>query len=119
MILVSSPEEDIWVVAPEGRIDLTAAGSIEESLNGLISEGRAHIVIDFAGVTYMASAGLRVLILALRRVRNLGGDMRLAAASANVQQVLKMSGMETLFGVHETVPHAISALKARSAGPLI
>jgi anti-sigma B factor antagonist len=119
MILVSSPEEDIWVVAPEGRVDLSAASSIEESLNGLLGEGRAAIVIDFSGVTYMASAGLRVLILALRRARNIGGDVRLAAASTNVQQVLKMSGMETLFGVHETVPEAISVLKTRSVGPIV
>lgn len=119
MILVSSPEENIWVVAPEGRVDLSAAGSIEESLNGLLSEGRAHIVVDFSGVSYMASAGLRVLILALRRARNLGGDMRLAAASSNVQQVLKMSGMETLFGVHETVAEAISVLKTRNLGPVV
>ena len=112
MILVSSPQRDIWAVAPQGRIDSAAARSVEDALNGLLEEGRARIVVDFADVTYMASAGLRVLILALRRARKLGGDVHLAAVQPGVSEVLSMAGLDTMFSAHATVATAVAALQS-------
>lgn len=111
MILVAPLHDEIWVVSPEGRIDLAAAGAVEDAFNGLLNEGRARIVVDCSQVSYMASAGLRVLVLTLRRARNLGGDLRLAAANQSVQQVLKMSGMDSIFTLYATVAEAAASLR--------
>ncbi|MCS6910102.1 MAG: STAS domain-containing protein [Anaerolineales bacterium] len=112
MILVSPVADDIWVVAPDGRLDLTAAGELEEALTGLLNEGRSRLVVDCSTVTYIASAGLRVLVIALHRARNLNGDFRLAGVSGSVQQVLRMSGLEAVFTIHPTLAEAVAALKA-------
>ncbi|MGQ0602409.1 MAG: STAS domain-containing protein [Anaerolineales bacterium] len=112
MILVSSPQPDIWAIAPQGRIDSAAAGALQDALDGLLSEGRSRIVIDFADVSYMASAGLRVLILSLRRARKLGGDMHLAAIPSGVGEVLSMAGLETMFTFQPTVAEAIRSLQS-------
>lgn len=111
MILVSPIANDIWVVAPDGRLDLTAAGELEEALAGLLNEGRSRLVLDCSTVTYIASAGLRVLVIALRRARNLNGDFHLAGVHSGVQQVLRMSGLDTVFHSHPTLAEAVAALQ--------
>jgi anti-anti-sigma factor len=112
MILVSPVANDIWVVAPDGRLDLTAAGELEETLTGLLNEGRSRLVMDCSTVTYIASAGLRVLVIALRRARNLNGDFHLASVPNGVQQVLRMSGLEAVFTIHPTLAEAVAAMQA-------
>jgi anti-anti-sigma factor len=115
MIVVSSPQQDIWAVAPQGRIDSAAARSVEDALNGLLDEGRSRIIVDFADVSYMASAGLRVLILSLRRARKLGGDVHLAAVTPEVREVLNMAGLHTLFTFQPSVGAAVRSLQSHGA----
>ncbi len=115
MILVSPVAHDIWVVAPDGRLDLTAAGELEEALTGLLNEGWSRLVLDCSTVTYIASAGLRVLVIALRRARNLNGDFHLIGVNSSVQQVLHMSGLEAVFTVHATLAEAVAALQSGTA----
>jgi anti-anti-sigma factor len=115
MILVSPVANDIWIVAPDGRLDLTAAGELEEALTGLLNEGRARLVMDCSTVTYIASAGLRVLVIALRRARNLNGDFHLAGVPSSVQQVLRMSGLDTVFTAYPTLAEAVAALQPGAA----
>lgn len=112
MIQVSYLEtQDIWSLAPEGRIDTAAARAVEDAFNGLLEEGHTHIVVDCGNVIYMASAGLRVLMLGLRRARTMGGDVRLAQVSANVLQAFRMSGLDKLFVIHPTVAEAVQDLR--------
>jgi anti-anti-sigma factor len=111
MIQVTFLQDDIWSVAPQGRIDSAAARSVEEAFNGLFDEGHNQIVVDCAGVAYMASAGLRVLMIGLRRARTVGGDVRLAAVGPHVLQAFKMSGLDKLFTMYDTVPDAVQGLR--------
>lgn len=108
MILVSSPSENIWVVSAQGRVDSAASRSVEDALNGLLDEGRARIVVDFTDVSYMASAGLRILILSLKRARKLGGDMYFAAVQPGVQEVLSMAGLDSMFSIYPSVAEAVA-----------
>jgi anti-sigma B factor antagonist len=111
MIQVSFLENDIWSVAPQGRIDSAAARSVEDAFAGLFDEGHQRIVVDCSEVAYMASAGLRVLMIGLRRARSVGGDVCLAAVGPSVLQALKMSGLDKLFVIHATVPEAAQSLQ--------
>lgn len=109
---VSSLDSDIWSVSPQGRIDSAGARTMEDAFAGLLAEGHARVVVDFSNVPYMASAGLRVLMLYLKRSRAMGGDVRLAAVNDRVRDTLRLSGLDTLFTVHATVPEAVQGLKS-------
>jgi anti-anti-sigma factor len=110
MIQVTFLENNVWSVAPQGRIDSAAARSVEDAFSGLLEDGHKQIVVDCSGVVYMASAGLRVLMIGLRRARLVGGDVCLAAVGPSVMQALKMSGLDKLFAIHATVPEAAVSL---------
>ena len=81
-----------------GRIDSSTAPALDEALKQLTDNGRSKLVVDLAGVEYMSSAGLRALVAALRTSRSrIGGDVRLAAPSTRVKEVLDLAGLDALF----------------------
>ena len=76
-------------VTLEGRLDTITAPDLEQALSDLV--GIKHLVLQFAGVGYISSAGLRVL-LALQKRMAKQGDMKLTHVDQLVMEVLEMSG---------------------------
>ena len=74
----------------EGRLDTTTAPELEKAIN---DEGDAlkNLVLDFNGVNYISSAGLRVLLTAQKKM-NIQGSMELINVSEEVMDILEMTG---------------------------
>jgi len=101
--LIVSVEAMQWVdlVTVQGRVDSETAPQLDEKLKELLANGRYQIVINLSQVSYISSAGLRILVSALRACKNNGGDMRLAAPSARVAEVLDLVGLTELFQIFD------------------
>lgn len=102
-------EGGVWVIAPEGRVDLPLARSIEETAAYLLDEGHTRLVIDLSAVTYMASAGLKALLTSMRRAQSLRGDLKIAALQQRVLEIFEMAGLDQIFTVYGTVAEAVQA----------
>ena len=74
----------------EGRLDTTTAPELEKAINDEGSELKG-LVLDFGGVDYISSAGLRVLLTA-RKKMNAQGYMELRNVSEAVMDVFEMTG---------------------------
>ena len=61
------------VVAPVGRIDSTTSPALDAHLLGLAKAGEQRVVIDFSGVDYISSAGLRVMLTLAKRTKEAKG----------------------------------------------
>jgi anti-anti-sigma factor len=98
-------------IAVDGYLGGAYAGELENFLTPLLSgRGPHHIVIDLAGVTEMSSAGLRVLISAIKRTRsNKSGDIRLAAPSKRVVEVLELAGLSTVIQIYPDRVEAVAS----------
>ena len=74
----------------EGRLDTTTAPELEKAIN---DEGDTlkNLVLDFNGVNYISSAGLRVLLTAQKKM-NIQGSMELINVSEDVMDILDMTG---------------------------
>ncbi|MCC6188134.1 MAG: STAS domain-containing protein [Anaerolineales bacterium] len=101
--------DQVWTIAPRGRLDLPAARAMEDALNELCNAGRARVVVDLSEVDYMASAGLKALLTGLRRARLLNGDVRLAALHERVRDVFEMSGFDQVFRTFPTPDEAVQS----------
>jgi anti-sigma B factor antagonist len=109
-LLVESHDRDGWtVVEARGEIDLYTAPKMKEHLTGLVEQDRARIVVDLGGVDFLDSTGLGVLIGSLKRCREREGDLALAAPSETVLKVLRITGLDKVFPIHDTVEEATSA----------
>jgi anti-sigma B factor antagonist len=94
------------VLSIGGEADLVAAPALRARLLDATSQPPAFVVLDLTDLTFIDSSGLGVLVGTLRRVRDGGGEVRLAAASAGVRRVLSVTGLDTVFQVFDTVDDA-------------
>lgn len=93
------------VLAVHGEIDTYSAPQLRHSLSEQIVEGRRQIVIDMTQVSFLDSAGLGVLIGALRRLRSLGGDLTLAGCARPTLKLLRITGLDSVFRLSGSGPH--------------
>jgi stage II sporulation protein AA (anti-sigma F factor antagonist) len=106
-------QRGVVVVAPAGRIDSTTAVVLEQYFSGLSGADARRIVVDLAGAEYISSAGLRVMLVLAKRVRENGGSLALCDLSESVRQVFDLAGFVPLFAIEATREAAI----VRVAGP--
>jgi anti-sigma B factor antagonist len=99
----------VTMIELSGRIDSSNAEKVGEALNEQIDAGRHQVVLDLSGVEYMSSAGLRELVSASKKVRGLGGDLRIASPSARVKEVLNLAGLNLIFQVFATQVEAVGS----------
>ena len=96
------------VVVPRGRLDSTTSPAVEEHLLRTVNAGNRRIVIDFAGVDYISSAGLRVMLGLAKRMRELKGSLVLCGMNDAVHQVFGLAGFLPLFAIDESREAAVS-----------
>jgi anti-anti-sigma factor len=99
MEIVETREGGAVVVAPTGRVDSTTSNRLERHLSILLASGERHIVVDFARVEYISSAGLRVMLVLARRLKDARGALALCAMGAPVRHVFELAGFMPLFAV--------------------
>lgn len=89
MTIAKQTTGDTLTVALDGRLDTITSPDLEQALTDLA--GVRHLVLEFTKITYISSAGLRVL-LALQKRMGVQGDMVVRHVDKMVMEVLEMSG---------------------------
>jgi anti-anti-sigma factor len=109
MEIVSKKEGEQTVAVVKGRLDAVSAPVFEKELLGLIEKGERWIVLDFTGLSYISSAGLRSILSVAKNLRAEKGELGVAALQEDVKKVFDISGFSSIMPVFETV--AAAALK--------
>ena len=109
LILDTNDHGDLTVVAVKGEVDLYTAPSLKERVADLVSAGRSRIAVDLAGVEFMDSTGLGVLIGGLKRCKEAGGSLTLVAPREPVLKILAITGLDKVFAIHDNVEQASSS----------
>ena len=89
-IEMTGANQDIAVVRLSGYIDTHTGPSLAQALNKLFDAKHFKVVCDLENVNYISSAGWGVFIGEIGRVRNQGGDLKLAAMLPEVEEVYKV-----------------------------
>src|SRR4029453_17157562 len=104
---------DIVVAVPIGRIDHAAAGKLEQSLAPLLAQAQSAkggLILDFSGVEYISSVGLRVLMIAAKQMRGRGAHIAVAALQPVVAEIFAISRFDSVLEVYPSVRDAIAKL---------
>jgi anti-anti-sigma factor len=115
MEIAFEPVGEALVVAPRGRVDSVSSGELERQLVARLDAGARRVVIDLASVDYISSAGLRVLLLAARRLKPPAGTLVLCGLAPGVRTVLELAGFTSLFTVEPSREPALA--RAGTGGP--
>lgn len=79
-----------------GRLDANWCNHVQNSLAAAIRDGEHRLHLDMAGVGYISSAGLRVLLSVYKQLRAINGTFGVIRGSAAVRSVLELAGLEML-----------------------
>lgn len=98
------------VLRVSGRIDAVTAAEFDRACLAALAAGAPNLVLDFAAVRYISSAGLRCLLNAAKALGNRGGSLHLAALGGIAREVVELAGFGSLFPQHENVETALEVL---------
>jgi anti-anti-sigma factor len=101
--------DGVTVLSLMGSIDAMTAPKITEFIQGQIARGNNKLVMDMSGVDYTSSAGLRVLLGAIKETRAQSGDLRLTGIQPDVQKVLNLSGFTNILKMFDTLDAAVAS----------
>ena len=94
-----SLEQDCCLVEIKGEISFTDISVFQEKMTAVLENKEFPVVIDFSGVTYISSAGLRVLLKFNKDISNRGRKLALFGVNKFVGDVFKVSGFNKIFNI--------------------
>jgi len=115
MEISQSEIDNAYVFKPVGRVDSRTAAEFEQTLLSAISEGQDKVIVDFTELNFMSSAGLRVVLMAAKRL-NKKGFFALCGMSDNIREVFEVSGFSKILTITIDLSAALETLKAKEAG---
>ena len=95
----------------EGQLDTKTCFDLESAILDQINTGARRIVVDCERLVYIYSAGLRALMMAVRKLKPIGGKLRLSSIQDELVNSLKIAGALSLFCVVESLEQAIDELR--------
>jgi len=96
------------VLSPAGRIDSSNARQFEEVVMKTLEAGTADMVIDLGDLSYISSAGLRVILLTAQKLKAKGKSLKLCSLSPMILEVFEVSGFSKLIPIHPDRDAALS-----------
>jgi anti-sigma B factor antagonist len=109
-----SHQDDVTIVAMEGRFDAVAAPGVKEQLHELIAGGDIRLVVNLAEMDFIDSAGLGVLVSCLRRAATEGGDLRLSEVPPFCRSIFELTRLTRVFDVTQTTEEAVKAVAGKA-----
>lgn len=100
----------VWVVTARGRLDATTSAVFAQRIDGLITEAEPRVLVDFAAVEFVSSAGLRAVLTLVKKVKASRGVLALCAVQAPVQEILDITGFSGMIEIHPNRAAALAAL---------
>jgi anti-anti-sigma factor len=102
----------VRVVAPVGRIDSSTSSELERVLMRCIADDARAILVDFAGVEYISSAGLSVLLKTASALRTRKRLLVLCSLGRSVREVFELAGFTAIFSIEPSRAAALARLGA-------
>ena len=112
MDVAAERQDDVLSVLVSGRIDGSNAAAFEETIRAAIAESDRVVIMDFEKLSYISSAGLRVLLTIAKNLSGRGAKLALCAMSDQMRGVFETSGFDKIIPVHSSRAEALASLDA-------
>ncbi|MEJ2428701.1 MAG: STAS domain-containing protein [Deltaproteobacteria bacterium] len=108
MEVLEKRQDGICILELLGRLDSNTSPEFEKKLFEVIDDGTRSVVVDFANLDYISSAGLRVLLKAAKELKRSDGKIVLCSMKDYIKEVFEIAGFVSLFPITSS---AIDAVK--------
>jgi anti-anti-sigma factor len=107
-------EGRVVVLSIEGRLDHAGAEIFDAHVARLIAAGERALVVDFHGIDFVASMGIRALIRPYQALAQQGGRIVVTHLSDTVRGVFRVAGIDQAIPIHDSVEAAVAALEPQA-----
>ena len=107
MEIKSSEKGGVTIIAISGKLDSNTAPAAQQEIMPRLDLG--PVVLDASRLDYVSSAGLRMLLLAAKKLAMKNRKTILAGVSLEIQDIMKMTGFDHMFEFHSTLDSAATA----------
>lgn len=104
-------KDEVLVAKADGRIDGTNASEFQKELETAVDTNARVVVLDLEHVSYISSAGLRVILLTAKSLLKKDAKFAVCSLSAQIREVFEISGFDKIISVHASQAEAVAALK--------
>lgn len=94
------------VLSPQGEIDFATGPQLTDAITETLVAGEVRVVVDLLAVDFIESTGLGALIGGRRRAQALHGSLSLVCTESQVLKILRVTGLDKVFSIHDTVEEA-------------
>ncbi len=98
------------ILCLSGRVDGTNAVVLEKAIEQEIDGAEPSLLLDFEHLVYISSAGLRVLLIAARKMQAKSGKVVFCSLSEQIAQVFEVSGFNNILSVYCNPDEALAAI---------
>lgn len=100
------------IAKADGRIDSSNSREFHSELEAVIADSDSALVLDFEDVTYISSAGMRVILLTAKSLQKSGAKFALCSMDDSIREVFRISGFDKIIEIHHSQAEALSAVGA-------
>jgi anti-sigma B factor antagonist len=104
-------ESGIGLITLAGKLDIIGTGEIDTKFAGYCARDRMRLIVDVSEVDFLASIGIRMLILNARSLAGRGGKMVLLSPTPDVENVLDLTGIPGIIPIYSDLESAGTALQ--------
>ncbi len=99
---------DVVVIAVHGQLVVGNRQEFKQSVLDEVERGARHILVDFSETGYVDSSGLGALVSLNKRLREVGGELRLAALNDDMRTLFELTRLDTLFRLYASRAEALA-----------
>ena len=110
MSISTEREGGALIAKAEGRVDGANALEFHEALEAAISSDDGAMVLDLGGISYISSAGLRVVLLVAKTLQKQSAKMAVCSLSEPIREIFEISGFDKIIPVYGSRQEAIAGI---------
>jgi len=107
MKIIEQKTDQCVIIGIEGRLDTTNYTVLEKKLMELVDNHQDKILVECSNMDYISSSGLRILLMALKKITLMKGKFALCNLQENIHEIFEISGFTSIFEIHASKEDAL------------
>ena len=110
MTIAIEPTDKAHIIALEGQVNSSNAATVETEVLAVVNQGAKNVLLNMTELSYISSAGLRVVLVLAKRLKQAGGKLVIYGMQPHVREVFDISGFMAILNVVATRDDAVAQL---------
>lgn len=106
---VSNAANGVIIVSVDGQLIVANRNELKDKVLKALEAGESKFVLDFSSTEYIDSSGLGVLVSVSKKIREAGGELRLAGLNEDLRMLFELTKLDTLFKICDTADEAVQS----------